>query len=364
MRRILKNLCLLFLLVSISCQGTSYHPQLWGSGADLGSWHVWGISSDGSYLGTSPHLKGSFIWDPKLGLSPIDDVSVERGSPEGFVGRSSKDWTTYVFGTKNGKIQEIGYLQIKKDGLPLINHFTALNRQGYIGGYYTPNANEEPKPFLWKNGIFTDISSEEAFMSQFRSQGIFPTNFQIQAINDVGNFAGTFRPMLGSPLRPKFVPGPVTPFVVVDGVLNILSVNCLDKTESGFYVKKINNNNTVIIESHDDTYSHVYVWTYKDKVEKLSRARALDLNNQDEVLAMQSVNSENSYDRPIVWRKSCISPIDAGIPFKSYVEHSSYHPDGSFDCILELLSINDDGEIFGTGSVWGEKHPIKLTPMN
>jgi hypothetical protein len=276
------------------------------------------------------------------------------------------------------KIQGICSLSIFD---PSDAHFQQLNDLGQLIGAYNPHDEDNPNqmiPFLWNNGVSTNMGVGSEFAKQFEDLGYKIISIKLMSINNKGELAGYFRYGKYNQKQNKIVPAGYKTFFW-NGSAHILPL--LSDTEIPEIVK-LNYHGVVLVttskwKNEQTILTTTYLWTFEHGLQILPDFYGIDLNNAPIVLGYITDYSDNKeYHVYQVYQGSLVKGIPAIWKNGQYVTvaellgvsdiHniiSPYSDDYEVEQILNIVQINNKGQIACQGYLWGENHPCILEPV-
>lgn len=363
--------CLLSL-VSVFSYASEYKASLIGTESIPGiQWSVSGINDKSQIYGGYADSSGKnmmYISDSNGSFTLI-----ENENKQFYPFYSSANNAGQVVGGWNGSTAI--FLWSRALGIRPINIFDTPNAQPIslndlgqmIGTYYDYSPGCTYRPFLWDNGVLTDMGTGSEFVNNLESLGYQVMDIKLMDINNRGQMAGYFCYGKYSEKQKKFVCAGFKSFLW-DGAFYLLPIT----SEEAPQTIKLNNRGVILLVDQkidrqlDRTIETSYLWDIENGLQSLVNFYGKDLNDSSTVLGFERKYSNREYrEFPGIWKEGQFISLADLLGFSSlYNMAPPYSDTYEIERIDNVVSINNKGEIACEGWVWGEKHPCILKPIN
>lgn len=318
---------------------------------------VTAINDKGQVLGHyEEHRQNSkskiYIFDSKNGLNIIDakDQSIYPTAINNagqVLGSGSKPFIwSKVLGIRYLDVPNSQYLWAKD-----------LNDLGQIIGEYRHVDSGENRPFLWDYGVVTDMGTGSEFSQLIESLGFHVMYVQVMSINNKGELVGCFGYGKYNEKKKKYVTVGSKVFFW-NGDMNILP---LPETWSLDHLK-VNNHGTVMISNSWQTY----LWDIQEGIRFIDNFSGLTLNDSTILVGSASVPYKDStVYSPAIWKAGNIISLAELLNVGNIFEMAPrYSDDYAIESLDQVIDINNKGQIPCMGSIWGDRYPCLIEPLN
>lgn len=378
-----KVLVFLLVLVWIPCfstetktaisHGCEYTIKKFGTEAfDLVRWeNITSINSRGQVLGAyyEDHKQtgGMYLLDVRNGVFLI---AMDQNQISGRLWPVALNNCGQIL--SNGYKRTGGYgacLWSKSLGFYWLNVFDskhsigiAFNDLGQIIGTYRPNPNSnDERAFLWNNGVVSDMGPESSFGKQLESYGYHVMDVRLTSINNRGEFAGFFACGKYNEMKKKYIVIGYLPFFW-DGDAHIIFLNNDNPLKYPPTIQ-LNNRSLLMIRLNEDTY----LWDTENNARLIGFLG--DAINDNGVILGRSKHKillENceEWENPLaIWRDGNVITLTELLGIRDLRNISTPFSDTySIESLSGVFGINNKNEIVGEGIVWGESHPLVISP--
>lgn len=273
-------------------------------------------------------------------------------------------------------------------------HIIDLNDLGQIIGSYQPNNNDrsassrgQQQPFIWDNGVVTDMGIDSDFANHFRDLGYHVRHIKLDGINNKGELVGRFWHGKYHEKKKRFITVGYQYFFW-NGELHLLPLSIHDVE-----LIKLNNKGRILISTKEDK---TYLWDIENGLESIPEFVGLSFNDSSVILGykledktkLRKKHIEFSYDMIhytraksiydnyfsfsfhgheknclscAIWREGKIISLSELLGVDD-IDHLSipYSDTYSIEGIEVISKINNQGQIPCNGIIWGDYYPCIL----
>lgn len=295
----------------------------------------------------SDDLDGYAIWSGgrKVQIISTDDSYaqfIKLGNNGMVVGRASFKNSKGVWQnapaiwTSSSSVQEIN---ISKD-IPEFSetNFSSIdiNSFGQIIGNYLPK-NKTWRAFIWTQGKAKDLAIDKAAAAL----GYQIINIHVQSINDLGTIKGYFEYGSKHPYKDKWL-NEGRKYFLWDGELILI-----DMPEGYSEAVDLNNLDQVLIKNSNEK-NNGYVWS----------------EDKGLILIAQDFIPEKFNDRGQILGYECNRGISGVMQNGQFTPLIQEGKDTGAPQNINIIDINNNGIVIGTGYLWGEQHALMFIPDN
>lgn len=366
-----------FILFSIlfyiaSAHSAEYKTSLIGSELIPGArWIVKGINDKGQIFGgyEDGQKYAAYLSDTKGGFSFIEEKNHTYQGNHLVANNNGQ-----VVGVWNGGPGNNNFIWSKALGVRKLEifgtHITpfALNDLGQLIGTYFDYSARKERPFLWDNGVLSDMGEGSEFSTHFDVLGYQVMDIKLTSINNRGELAGYFCYGKYNEKQKKFVRVGYISFFW-NGDLHLIQLSSdIEQPE----VVKVNNRGVVLLRNRIyDTckaqyIGNTYLWDIEKGLQPLLDLYGTTLNDSSTVLGYKKeyVNCVDSRHIPAIWKDGCCVTIADLLGVENINNISPPYSDTyTVEGIDEVIEINNKGQIVCKGKLWGESFPCILEPI-
>lgn len=364
MRKILSTI---FCLLSFASFASEYKVSLLGlESLPNIQCEVTAINDKGQVLGTyrDGSIQKIYIFDSKNGLTLIeskDDQFIRpwklnnAGQVIGYGNNSKAFIWSKVFG--------IRWLDIFNSPSAFASD---LNDLGQIIGTYRPlGSNAGQRPFMWDNGVVTDMGQESEFAQNIENVGFHVMDIQLTSINNKGELVGYFGYGKYDLKKHKFVLVGYKNFFW-NGDMHILPLSdSFSNNLPSPKAAKVNNNGSVLVSDFNPITGKYtsYLWDLKNGLKIIDNTCGIALNDSNTILCQEVVIKDHIYFSYSIWNDGVVKSLDELLGVLDVNQMAPPYSDTyDIERIESLVNINNKGQIPCMGWIWGDQYPCMLEP--
>lgn len=354
------TLCFCLFLTTSYC--AEYTTLFLGTDSLPGNkqWDATGIIDNGTIFG---------VYQEAQNDQYVSKLYLFDSSKSDFIFIDSEDsWLFPIASNNAGQLLGYGqkpFIWSKELGLRYLNVFNSaniqvadLNDQGQVIGSYFSSETGLERPFIWENGVVTDLGPGSEFLNKLVALGDYVMGVTLMSINNKGDIAGCYHYGKFNERQQRYVSVGFKAFVW-NGEFHLIP---LSETLTQLpYKLKINNRGTLLLRTNKDTY----LWNSKKGIQLLPGFNGIALNDASTVLGFKRISSKiDSNEVPAIWRKDKIITLAKLLGISDVTNMApSFSDTYQVERLETILDINNNGQILCTGLLWGEKHPCILQPV-
>lgn len=242
-------------------------------------------------------------------------------------------------------------------------HAIALNDSGQvigIGAYGDSCGQGQGKdwrPFFWDNGVATDMGPGSEFTQKFEILGYHVMSIHLTSLNNKGEITGYFTHGKYNAKQKKYIKMDKRLHFYWNGSINIIPIQTNDDSIDN-YDMKLNNTGSVMMRTE---YAN-YIWNIENGLQELHGFNCLDINDSN-VIVGKWYNEDEEKESLAIWREGAITKISELLNKDISNLASAYSDSFEVEQIINVVGINNKGQILGIGEVWGEWHPCIIEPI-
>ncbi len=358
----MRLLCIFIFLTPFISHSAEYDISSMGTESIYGmNWAISGITEKEQVYGFCNRYNGKswenflFITDKKDGLFLIENPNKDfiirgcygmnnLGQIVGYEGSTGIFIWSKLFGFQPLDIKNV---------TPI-----GWNDCGMLIGTISNGVGKCDSPFLWNNGVFSDMGMDSDFAKNFEALGYqLMSEIQLSSINNKGDIAGVFFYGKYNAKHKKYSYIGANAFFW-DGEMHVISI-----APNTCWIEKImlNNNGVVLLNlKYEGDYSKSFMWDIENGSRELKDFDAIAINDSSVILGRQRGLAQNSY---ALWEDGKTKTLASLLGVSSLESLSPpYSDDYSVERITTLIGINNKNQMTGLGLIWGAEYPCIIEP--